>query len=87
MNKFFKSAAFPILIVVLLAFFATRLVSPGNEEKPPTYSEFLADLDRGQVKSVELKTKNNTVIVTPVDKEGKKQKPYETGYTDGGSSK
>ena len=87
MNKFFKSAAFPILIVVLLAFFATRLVSPGNEEKPPTYSEFLADLDRGQVKSVELKTKNNTVIVTPVDKEGKKQKPYETGYTDGSADR
>ncbi len=83
-SRFFKSAAFPILIVVLLAFFAQRLISPGTQEKPPTYSEFLADLDEGGVKSVELKTKSNTVLVTP---RGKGEKPYETGYTDGGADR
>ena len=35
MSRFFKSAAFPILIVVVLAFFAQRLISPGNQEKDP----------------------------------------------------
>ena len=29
MNRFFKSAAFPILIVVVLAFLAVKLVNPG----------------------------------------------------------
>ena len=32
MSRFFKSAAFPILIVVVLAFFAQRLISPGDAE-------------------------------------------------------
>ena len=29
MSRFFKSAAFPILIVVVLAFLAVKLVNPG----------------------------------------------------------
>jgi hypothetical protein len=29
MSRFFKSAAFPILIVIVLAFFAQRLISAG----------------------------------------------------------
>ncbi len=82
MSRFFKSAAFPILIVVVLAFFAQRLINTGTEEKPPTYSDFIAQLDRGQLKSVQLKTKNNTIVVTP--REGK---VYETGYTDGGADR
>ena len=30
MSRFFKSAAFPILIVVVLAFLAVKLVNPGS---------------------------------------------------------
>ena len=30
MSRFFKSAAFPILIVVVLAFLAVKLVNPGT---------------------------------------------------------
>ena len=30
MNRFFKSAAFPILLVVVLAFFFTKLASTGT---------------------------------------------------------
>ncbi|CAB4875779.1 unannotated protein [freshwater metagenome] len=79
MNRFFKSAAFPILIVIVLAFFAQRLINTSTKEKPPTYSEFIQQLDAGQLKTVELKTKNNTVVVTP-----KQGSTYETGFTDGG---
>ena len=82
MSRFFKSAAFPILIVVVLAFFAQRLINTGTEEKPPTYSDFISQLQRGELKSVQLKTKDNTVVVTP--REGK---VYETGYTDGGADR
>ena len=33
MNRFFKSAAFPILLVVVLAFFFTKLASTGSSER------------------------------------------------------
>ena len=85
MSRFFKSAAFPILIVVLLAFFAQRLINTGTQEKPPTYSEFLTQLDDSQLKSVELKTKSNTVLVKEKPQYG--GKTYETGYTDGGADR
>ena len=82
MSRFFKSAAFPILIVVVLAFFAQRLINTGTKEKPPTYSDFITQLQRGELKSVQLKTKDNTVVVTQ-----RSGKTYETGYTDGGADR
>ena len=55
MSRFFKSAAFPILIVVVLAFFAQRLISPGTQEPShPTYGDFHPAARRGQVKTVDL---------------------------------
>ena len=39
MSRFFKSAAFPILIVVVLAFFAQKLISPARASpRRPTAS-------------------------------------------------
>ncbi|HEU4976903.1 MAG TPA: ATP-dependent metallopeptidase FtsH/Yme1/Tma family protein, partial [Baekduia sp.] len=75
--RFFKSAAFPILIVLVLAFFAQRLISPGDSQAPPTYGDFITQLQNGQVKTVDLRTKDNVVEVTP-----KQGKTYETGFTD-----
>jgi cell division protease FtsH len=81
MSRFFKSAAFPILIVVLLAFFAQKLISDGNQKAPPTYSQFIDQLNtKGAIKSVDLRNKDNVVAVTQSD--GKK---YETGFTDQGA--
>ena len=77
MSRFFKSVAFPVLIVVVLAFFAQQLISPGGDEKPVTYSDFLVQLDQNKVKTVELRTKDNTIEVQP--NQGKK---YEVGYLD-----
>jgi cell division protease FtsH len=65
MSRFFKSAAFPILIVVVLAFFVQKLVSPHNSEPVPSYGEFITQLDAGQVKTVDVKTKDNTLVVKP----------------------
>jgi cell division protease FtsH len=75
MTRFLRSAAFPILIVVVLAFFAQRLISPGEEKPKTSFSQFLTQVDDGQVKSATLKTKDNTVAVTRTD--GQK---YEVGY-------
>ena len=63
MRRFFRSAAFPILIVVVLAFFAQRLISPGTGHEPPSYNEFLAQVDNGQVEKVTFNTKDNSINV------------------------
>ncbi|MEI7626030.1 MAG: ATP-dependent zinc metalloprotease FtsH [Actinomycetota bacterium] len=75
MSRFFKSAAFPILIVVVLAFFAQKLISPGTDTPAPTFSQFLTQIDSNQVKTATLKTKDNIVSVTRTN--GQK---YEVGY-------
>ena len=75
MSRFVKSAAFPILIVLILAFFAQRLISPDTQTTKPSYSTFLNQVDQGQVKTATLKTKDNTVQVTKTD--GSK---YKVGY-------
>ncbi|MEI8154324.1 MAG: ATP-dependent zinc metalloprotease FtsH, partial [Hyphomicrobiales bacterium] len=75
MSRFFKGAAFPILVVIILAFFAQKLISPGDKAPKYTYSNLQQDVSTGKVKSAELKTKDNTVAVTLTD--GAK---HETGW-------
>jgi len=77
MSRFFKSAAFPILIVVVLAFFAQKLISPGPQTEKPQFGDFQQQLASGQVSEVDVKTKDNTIEVTKTDK-----KKYEVGYPD-----
>ena len=82
LKRFFKSAAFPILLVVILAFVAQRVISPDSGDKPPTYNEFLTMVDKGEIDSVTVNTKNNSLDVTEKaadgsDSEGEK---FETGY-------
>jgi cell division protease FtsH len=64
MSRFFKSAAFPILIVVVLAFFAQRLINPAAKGPSYDYPAFQQDLAAGNVKSAVIKTKDNTFVVT-----------------------
>ena len=79
MKRFFKSAWFPLLIVVVLAFFAHQLISPGEQEEQPTYDQFLAQVENkpGQIEQVTIETKDHTVDVTQNDGE-----EYSTGYPD-----
>jgi cell division protease FtsH len=76
-SRFFKSAAFPILIVVVLAFFAQKLISPGTRQHVPSYSEFAAQVEQQQVKGVTIQTKDNTL-----DVELKNGRKYQTAYPD-----
>jgi cell division protease FtsH len=77
MSRFFKNAAFPILIVVVLAFFITKLVHPGSSGGPArTYSTLVSkEIPNNEVKSVEFKNKGNVLEVTR--KDGHK---YEIGF-------
>src|ERR1044071_4931806 len=81
MTRFFKSAAFPIIIVIILAFFASKLISNSDRAEKTTFSQFLGQLDTppaasgDRIKTVTLDTKDNSVQVVRAD--GKK---YEVGY-------
>ncbi len=81
MRRFFRSAAFPILIVVVLAFFAQRLISPNEGTEPPTYNEFLAQVESGQIEEVTFNTKDNSLNVKETNGD-----EYETGFLDSADS-
>lgn len=77
MSRFFKSAAFPILIVIVLAFFASKLISNSDRADRQSFSQFLTQVERGtQIKSVTLREKDNSAQVTL--RQGDKK--YEVGY-------
>jgi len=78
MSRFFKSAAFPILIVVVLAFFASKLVGSTNPKSVPTFGQTMTLIEHNGVKSVNLDQKNNSMTV--VTSENLK---YSTGYPNG----
>jgi cell division protease FtsH len=76
MSRFFKSAAFPILIVIVLAFFASKLVANGDQAPATSFGTFLEQVEASKVQSATLSTKDSSVKVT-LKGSGKK---YETGY-------
>jgi cell division protease FtsH len=78
MSRFFKSAAFPILIVVVLAFFAQKLIGNGGRTQKETFGELIQQLNQGKVQSLSLHEKDNTAAFTLVD--GTKAT---VGYPDG----
>jgi cell division protease FtsH len=80
MSRFFKSAAFPILIVIVLAFFASKLISNSDEAPATSFSTFLTQLENGDVKSVTMRTKDNSLEVR-LDKPEKNK--YTVGYPPG----
>jgi cell division protease FtsH len=64
MSRFFKSAAFPILIVVVLAFFAQKLIGGTSHTPRPTFGNLLYYLNQGEVKSMSLDQKSLSANVT-----------------------
>jgi cell division protease FtsH len=68
MSKFSKSAAFPILIVVILAFFAQQLISGPSEKKDVGFGEFQTQLANNEIKSVEMRNRSNELQIVRKDK-------------------
>ncbi len=79
MRRFFKSAAFPILLVVILAFVAQRLISNGPSTEAPPYNELTKPntglIATGKVEEVSINTKDNTLDVKETNGES-----FSTGY-------
>ncbi len=67
MSRFFKSAAFPILIVIVLAFFAQKLIGNTSHTQKVTFGVFLQDLQGHNVKSLSLDQKSNSASFTLAD--------------------
>ena len=82
MRRFFKSAAFPILLVVILAFVAQRFISGPSCPPAPSYNELIKPktglIASGQVEEVSINTKENTLSVKEKKKAGGQS--FSTGY-------
>ena len=79
MRRFFKSAAFPILLVVILAFVASRMIGGGGGPESPGYNELIKPesglIAKGQIEEVDVNTKDNTLDVKRTNGES-----FSTGY-------
>jgi cell division protease FtsH len=82
-RRFFKSAAFPILLVVILAFVAQRVISSPSGGESPSYNELVASKAQGglianhKVKEITINTKDNSLDVK-LNNEG--EESFSTGY-------
>jgi cell division protease FtsH len=84
MRRFFKSAAFPILLVVILAFVAQKMISNQSSTEPPTYNQLIAKetglIANGRIEEVTLDTENNKLDVKEKGEGGEEGKSWSTGY-------
>ncbi len=77
MSRFFKSAAFPILIVVVLAFFAQKLIGSSGHQPRFTYGDLISGLQTHQIQSLSLHESDNIVNLTT-----KRGQHFTVGYAD-----
>ncbi|MHB0979169.1 MAG: ATP-dependent zinc metalloprotease FtsH [Thermoleophilia bacterium] len=61
MGRFFKSAAFPILIIILLAFFVQNLFYPSQPQHEFKFMEFQKAVEDKKVDAVVIKTRDMVV--------------------------
>jgi cell division protease FtsH len=80
MSRFFKSAAFPILIVVVLAFFAQKLIGSSHSGPNYTFGNLMTQIQNGQVKTLNLDQKDNSASVELTQAAGGTK--YSVGYPD-----
>ena len=71
MSRFFKSAAFPILIVVVLAFFAQKLISPGRRDAKPQLRRLPARSSTGGQVKTRRRSRPRTTRVEVTLEDGK----------------
>ena len=78
MRRFFKSAAFPILLVVILAFVAQRWISSPDGTKAPSYTALVKEgglIEQGKIEKLSINVKDSTLDVTKTNGES-----FSTGY-------
>jgi len=80
-RRFFKSAAFPILLVVILAFIAQKLINTDHGTEAPPYNELVKPktglIASGEIKEVSINLKDNSL---DVKENGAAEESFSTGY-------
>jgi cell division protease FtsH len=67
-NRFFRSALFPLIIIVLLVYLASRTLLPGQgEARKMTYSEAISEVKAGNVNEVLFTPTKQQINLTLVD--------------------
>ena len=61
MNRLFKSALFPILVVIVLAFFALKIINSSSSSRPTTWSDLVSWTQNGKVASLKSDPAGNSV--------------------------
>jgi cell division protease FtsH len=78
-RRFFKSAAFPILLVVILAFVAQRWIGSGSSTEAPSYNDLIKQgsglIATGKIEEVNVNVKDSTLDVKRTNGES-----FSTGY-------
>ena len=72
MNRFFRSALFPLFVIVLLVYLASQTLIPHSKSaKKTTYSEFITAVRGGEIKTAEFNPgKHSISFVFTSDKKG-----------------
>jgi cell division protease FtsH len=83
-RRFFKSAAFPILLVVILAFVAQKVITKGPTTETPSYNELIKQktglIATGKIAEVNVNVKDSTLDVKKVEEHGEDGESFSTGY-------
>ena len=65
MNRVFRGAFFPIVLVIVLAFFVSRLIPSGSSTPAPTYQTLTEQwLPAGKIKTLTIKPSSNDIDFT-----------------------
>ncbi len=79
MNRFFRSALFPLLIIAVLIFLASRTLLPGgSEQRKITYSDAISEVRNGNVDEVVFDPRRQSITLTLVGEGGKVKVNYPT---------
>ena len=67
MNRFFRSALFPLIVIVLLVYLASQTLIPRRaEEKKVTYSDLIAQVEQGNVNQLTFNPNKRQINATLV---------------------
>jgi cell division protease FtsH len=53
-NRFFRSALFPLFVIVLLVYLASQMIPHGKSTQKLSYSDFRQDISNGQIQTAEF---------------------------------
>jgi cell division protease FtsH len=72
-NRFFRSALFPLVVIVLLVWLASQTLIPhGKSEAKFTYSQFITQAENGTVANVEFNPSKRSITGTDTTDQDKK---------------